>query len=427
MEKKTLGSFISALRRAQGLTQQDVADRLAVSNKAVSRWERDEAMPDITLLPAIADLFGVTVDELLRGERKRAADAPPIAESTHTPPEDPPAEGGYAHETPPDPRALRGLRAMMNRALSRFRTEMLLSRALTLSGLFLMMGISYGFYRPTIGFAILLLFLTGSVTITAMAAMRMKDTLNEQFFSEETRLPDAELTAACRAYAAHTSRSLFVSATALLISLPLALIHDPHTVKSVLSAEAYAVMALVIGMLCMLAILCLNAPVTALLNKPWRHSETPTPMAIPDGRRISLTLWQIIPAILGTVECMVASYALDHPTGQIDYASIAGVGLLAIGLAVSVAALPLHLRKHPKESHHRRDALVCGIRNLILNAVFLITANASFVYIRATSPDGRVENSYYLNEEMLLLGIAVALSVILIAELVRRKVQKKKT
>ena len=427
MEKKTLGSFLSALRRAQGLTQQDVADRLAVSNKAVSRWERDEAMPDITLLPSIADLFGVTVDELLRGERKRAADAPPIAESTDVPSSDATAEGGYTHETPPDPRALRGLRAMMNRALSRFRTEMLLSRALTLSGLFLMMGISYGFYRPTIGFAILLLFLTGSVTITAMAAMRMKDTLNEQFFSEETRLPDAELTVACRAYATHTSRSLFVSATALLISLPLALIHDPHTVKSVLSAEAYAVMALVIGMLCMLAILCLNAPVTALLNKPWRHSGTPTLTAIPNGRRISLTLWQIIPAILGTVGCMVASYALDHPTGQIDYASIAGVGLLIVGSAISVAVLPLHLRKHPKGSHHRRDTLTVGIRNLILNAVFLLTANASFVYIRATSPDGRVENSYYWNEEMLLLGIAVALSVILIAELVRRKVQKKKT
>ena len=88
MEKKTLGSFLSALRRAQGLTQQEVADRLAVSNKAVSRWERDEAMPDITLLPAIADLFGVTVDELLRGERKRAADTPPTSEtpSENTPP-----------------------------------------------------------------------------------------------------------------------------------------------------------------------------------------------------------------------------------------------------------------------------------------------------------------------------------------------------
>ncbi len=81
MEKKTLGTFLSALRRAQGLTQQEVADRLAVSNKAVSRWERDEAMPDILLLPAIADLFGVTVDELLRGERMRRhrPESPPLS------------------------------------------------------------------------------------------------------------------------------------------------------------------------------------------------------------------------------------------------------------------------------------------------------------------------------------------------------------
>ena len=425
MEKKTLGSFLSALRRAQGLTQQEVADRLAVSNKAVSRWERDEAMPDITLLPAIADLFGVTVDELLRGERKRVTDTPPLPDPTDSPTDVPPEEEGCTHETPPDPRALRGLRAMMKRALSRFRTDMLLSRALTLSGLFIMMGVSYGFYRPSIGFAILLLFLTGSVTVTAMAAMRMKDALNEQFFNEETRLPDTELTAACRAYAAHTSRSLFVSATALLISLPLVLIHDPHTVKSVLSAESYAVMALVIGMFCMLAILCLNAPVMALLSKPWQRNESTAPIAIPNGRRLSITLWQITPAILGTIGCMVANYALDHPTGQIDYAAIAGVSLLVVGLAASVAALPLHLRKHPKGTHPRRDTLIVGIRNLILNAVFLITANASFTFIRATSPDGRVETSYYWNEGMLLVGLAVALGVILVAELVRRKVQKK--
>ena len=427
MEKKTLGSFLSALRRAQGLTQQEVADRLAVSNKAVSRWERDEAMPDITLLPAIADLFGVTVDELLRGERKRVTDTPPLPDPTDPPTDVPPEEEGYTHETPPDPRALRGLRAMMKRALSRFRTDMLLSRALTLSGLFIMMGVSYGFYRPSIGFAILLLFLTGSVTVTAMAAMRMKDALNEQFFNEETRLPDTELTAACRAYAAHTSRSLFVSATALLISLPLVLIHDPHTVKSVLSAESYAVMALVIGMLCMLAILCLNAPVMALLSKPWQRNESTAPIAIPNGRRLSLTLWQIIPAILGTIGCMVANYALDHPTGQIDYAAIAGVSLLVVGLAASVVALPLHLRKHPKGTHPRRDTLIVGIRNLILNAVFLITANASFTFIRATSPDGRVETSYYWDEDMLLVGLAVALAVILAAELIRRHLQKKKT
>ena len=69
MEKKTMGSFMSALRKANGLTQQQVADKLNVSNKTVSKWECDEGYPEITMLPAIAEIYSVTVDELLRGEK----------------------------------------------------------------------------------------------------------------------------------------------------------------------------------------------------------------------------------------------------------------------------------------------------------------------------------------------------------------------
>ncbi len=69
MEKRTIGKFISALRRANGMTQRELADKLFVSDKTVSRWECDESTPDITLIPVIAELFGVTSDELIRGER----------------------------------------------------------------------------------------------------------------------------------------------------------------------------------------------------------------------------------------------------------------------------------------------------------------------------------------------------------------------
>ncbi len=69
MEKKTIGKFISVLRRANGMTQQELADKLLVSDKTVSKWECGERMPDISLLPAIAEVFGITTDELLRGER----------------------------------------------------------------------------------------------------------------------------------------------------------------------------------------------------------------------------------------------------------------------------------------------------------------------------------------------------------------------
>ena len=72
--KSGIGEFLSILRKPKGLTQQEVADALGVSNKTVSSWETGASCPDIGMLPAIAELFGVTCDELLRGERLPAAE-----------------------------------------------------------------------------------------------------------------------------------------------------------------------------------------------------------------------------------------------------------------------------------------------------------------------------------------------------------------
>ena len=69
MEKKTIGKFIAILRKGNGMTQRELGEKLLVSDKTVSRWENDEFSPDISLLTAIAEIFGITTDELLRGER----------------------------------------------------------------------------------------------------------------------------------------------------------------------------------------------------------------------------------------------------------------------------------------------------------------------------------------------------------------------
>lgn len=69
MENKTIGKFISALRRANGMTQKELGEKLFVSDKTVSRWERDECTPELSLIPSIAEIFGITTDELLRGEK----------------------------------------------------------------------------------------------------------------------------------------------------------------------------------------------------------------------------------------------------------------------------------------------------------------------------------------------------------------------
>ena len=69
MEEKTIGAFLSALRKSKGLTQRELAEMLNVSDKAVSRWERDECAPDLTLIPVLAEIYDVTCDEILKGQR----------------------------------------------------------------------------------------------------------------------------------------------------------------------------------------------------------------------------------------------------------------------------------------------------------------------------------------------------------------------
>ena len=66
----TIANNISSLRTEEGMTQLKLAEVLNYSDKAVSKWERGESLPDVTVLKAIADYFGVTVDYLLTDEHK---------------------------------------------------------------------------------------------------------------------------------------------------------------------------------------------------------------------------------------------------------------------------------------------------------------------------------------------------------------------
>ena len=70
------------LRKAQHLTQAELAEKLRYSDKAVSKWERGESIPDVAVLKTIADLFGVTVDYLLTAEHKTTVPVLSRLEST---------------------------------------------------------------------------------------------------------------------------------------------------------------------------------------------------------------------------------------------------------------------------------------------------------------------------------------------------------
>lgn len=69
IDNKKFGQFISVLRKEKNMTQKELAEKLFVSDKTVSKWERGLSMPNIILLIPIADIFEITVTELLKGEK----------------------------------------------------------------------------------------------------------------------------------------------------------------------------------------------------------------------------------------------------------------------------------------------------------------------------------------------------------------------
>lgn len=69
MDAKVTGCFIAQLRKELGLTQKELAEKLEVTDKAISRWETGKGLPDTSLLKPLAEILGVSVGELLSGKR----------------------------------------------------------------------------------------------------------------------------------------------------------------------------------------------------------------------------------------------------------------------------------------------------------------------------------------------------------------------
>lgn len=67
--RKTFGALIAELRKEKGMTQVDLAEKMGVTDKAVSKWERDLSYPDINSIPNLAQILDVSVDELLQSTK----------------------------------------------------------------------------------------------------------------------------------------------------------------------------------------------------------------------------------------------------------------------------------------------------------------------------------------------------------------------
>ena len=150
MERKTIGAFLSALRKANGMTQQEVADKLNVSNKTVSKWERDEGYPEIMMLPAIAELYSVSVDEILRGER--------IAKEFH--------------EEKKDTKSDERIKYLIEKATVKFNNSSIVSVILGVVALVLAYTIGdiiYNYNVMWVGYVIILILVASSIAVTLIA------------------------------------------------------------------------------------------------------------------------------------------------------------------------------------------------------------------------------------------------------------------
>lgn len=166
MEKKTMGSFLAALRKAEGMTQRELAERLGVSDKTISRWERDDGQPDLSVIPVLAEIFGVTCDELLRGQR-----ASPQQRET-----------GAA---PPPEKAEKQRQHLLTVTQSRFYNRSWIAAAIGGAGLLAAAVAALGFRRSLAGFFLGCIFYLAAVLCEAIWSSSAHLAVSEDMVSEE--------------------------------------------------------------------------------------------------------------------------------------------------------------------------------------------------------------------------------------------------
>jgi len=225
MEAKTIGSFIAALRRAAGMTQRDFAERLNVSDKTVSRWERDEGAPDLTLIPVIAEIFGVTCDELLRGERRSPEERKSPIDHSAPPSDTAPDESTAADSTAAPTytaKAEKQRSHLIRTTLARHRNRSLIVCAIAGTGFIEAMVCNTGFNRAYLGFFLAAIFYLAAVTFEAIYVIGTLASVTEDMTE-----PDALAVFRYRVYA--DSRAVFALIAILLAAcLPLLMVGDAH-------------------------------------------------------------------------------------------------------------------------------------------------------------------------------------------------------
>ena len=176
MEKKTIGKFIAALRKANGMTQKELGEKLYVSDKTVSRWECDECTPELSLIPSIAEIFGITTDELLRGERNN-----------------PDREAAISEDVASKQKAKsdKQFRLMLDRNSRKYKNLTLISVGITIFGFIAAIIANFGFSKGLIAFCLSAAFCVASEICQICFAINARITPDEDDDSYTERIQEA--------------------------------------------------------------------------------------------------------------------------------------------------------------------------------------------------------------------------------------------
>ncbi len=250
MEKKSIGSFIATLRKANGMTQKELADMLNVSDKTISRWERDDGLPELSAIPVIAEIFGVSCDELLNGARK------PIGERS-----------GQSKTEELTQKSEKQRKRLLAAGLSNYKTQCYIAIGCSFVGLIATMICNLGFLRAYIGFFVGTIFYLISVVFQTIV-------INRAFLSVSDESLDLKETGSFRWKVVKFAEwSYGLTAVLFAFTLPLILIPGTSTVGLTMDYWfVYGILAAIIGLL-IFVIVCHNLNDSLVKKEMYRLPE----------------------------------------------------------------------------------------------------------------------------------------------------------
>lgn len=421
METKTMGAFIAALRKANGLTQRELAEKLNVSDKAVSRWERDENAPDIMLIPVIAEIFSVTTDELLKGERIDRSSS----EST----------AGLNQKIE------KQIKTLTARAVTKFKSMCIISIALSFIGIICLFAISYGCNNPIIGFSADVLLAFAGAVITLLALLNLQSTVNGNEIFEKA---DESITNSIIAAKVNFSfTAVYTALVSICIGLPFIIYADNS--DTLINFNVYIFNFVPIIFAAAALLLCVGYPlykrVIFKCKAPFSSNGT--------GKLNITQLIAMIIAIIcheilfitiaAAVDMAISSgYRLFEPYSS-SYTTASGASvssgfnygispivatlcgaLIIIAVLTAIAAIPFFAIKATK---NKRQIILSGCRNaaLLLDVILTLFAGKTTVLYKTYSKTRGLamwlytlqpENLY--NTDIMLTGIIIAAIILII-------------